>query len=231
MEEQLEEFDNGLKPEKVLNILPGKSLDIQVNHPVLTRIKVTLVGYEAGKYILLKYPNSKAGSFKDVLVEGNVLIVRYLLEGDKGECVAFRSSIKHIIQYPERFLVIEYPKRVENRQLRLHQRVLTHLPAEIALPNDNLENDAKLSGLIVDISQQGCRFVFKSDNEKVNVKKTDIHVYINTPGQLEPTCINAEVCNSRFENGRVYVGIKFIEHNGNVSQLMESLFIDPDIIG
>ncbi len=55
-----------------------------------------------GKNIILKYRvTHRVSSYQDVLVEGNVVIVRYILGGEHGECFAFRSDIKHMTYYPE----------------------------------------------------------------------------------------------------------------------------------
>lgn len=209
-------------------LLPGKMLDIQVNHPIKTRLKLPLIGYDTGKNIILKYPSvTSLGSYKDVLIEGNVVIVRYLLE---GECFAFNTSIRSIIQYPEKYLVLNYPKKIEHRQLRLHQRIVTHLPASIVLKgNEGGRNNEKLTGIIEDISLEGCGFAFKTDNHKLKVNKTDIIVSVKSviDGEIN---IPAKVCNSRWENGKVSIGIKFSDGNKEVRHLLECLFIDVDNI-
>jgi hypothetical protein len=213
----------------IFDLLPGKTLDVQINHPVKTRIKMPLVGYELGKYILLKYPaTNKTCSYQDVLVEGNVVIVRYLLEGERGECFAFKTTIKQITQYPEKFLVINYPKNIENRQLRLHQRIVTHLPATITVnANHANQQDLQLNGIIEDISTKGCGFAFKAENEKVKVNERDIFICVQHPSTGEIK-IPAKVCNSRNEQGKVSVGVKFYDNDKQVKNLLEHLFIDSN---
>ena len=142
---------------QLFELQPGKSLDLQMNNPVPLRLKLQLVGYDIGKYIILKYPKGASTSeYKDVLADGNVLIVRYLMEGNKGECFAFRSSIKSTTQYPEKLLFIEYPKKIENRQLRLQQRTSIHLPAIIMLEDKDNNESTEIIGIIGDISAKGC---------------------------------------------------------------------------
>ena len=80
---------------------PGKMLDLQINNPLPVRLKLSLVGYDLGRYIILKYPRVANNSeYNDVLIEGNGVIVRYLLEGDKDECFAFSSSVRSVTQHP-----------------------------------------------------------------------------------------------------------------------------------
>lgn len=216
---------------KIFELLPGKILDLQINHPVQVRIKTPLIGYELGKYIILKHPDeNRVGNYTDVLVAGNVVIVRYLLEGVQGVCFAFRTTIKSITQYPEKAIILDYPTKIENRQLRLHQRIITHLPAYIVLNAETTnESDVKITGIIGDISSQGCGFLFKADNAKLKVNKRDVFVCLQslTSGEIK---IPATVCNSRNENGKVSVGIKFMEGDKQVHSLLEHLFIDSNLL-
>ena len=214
------------EPSQLFELQPGKSLDLQINHPVPLRLKLTLVGYELGKYILLKYPKiTRPSDYKDVLVEGNVMIVRYLMEGNKGECFAFRSSIKSITSRPEKLLFLEYPKKIENRQLRTQQRTSIHIPAAIMLEGKGDAEGARINGIIGDISAKGCGFAFKSNSEKTKVNKRDIFVCIQSPIDGEVR-LPAKVCNSRNIDGAVSVGIQFIDKDNQVPKLLEQLFIE-----
>lgn len=214
---------------QLFELQPGKSLDLQINNPLPLRLKLPLIGYELGKYIILKHPKiNNSAEYKDVLVEGNVVIVRYLMEGSKGECFAFRSSIKSITQYPERLLFIEYPKKIENRQLRMQQRTNIHLPAIIMLEGSNDIQDTQISGIIGDISAKGCGFTFKTKSLNAKVNKRDIFVCLQSPtdGKVK---IPARVCNSRNDGGSVSVGIQFLDVDGIVPKLLSQLFIENSL--
>ncbi len=210
--------------------MPGSNLDLQINHPVTVRLKAKLIGYNLGQYIILKYPDTKRmGNYRDVLVEGNVVIARYLIEGQQGQCFAFKSTIKSITQYPEKFLILSYPNHIENRELRMQQRHITHLPAVIMLSGDkNEESSGKIKGIIADISTKGCGFVFRSDNPKVKVKQCDVNIKIQTSTN-NSVILPGTVCNSRYENGKVNVGVKFNETDKQVKELLEHLFIEAGL--
>lgn len=204
-------------------------VDLQINHPASVRLKLRLVGYEIGKYIILKHPEGE-GSYADVLTQGNVAVIRYIIEGDRGECCAFKSTIQHIGQFPEKFIYLSYPDVIENRQLRLHQRVSVHIPADITVMADALDaTSMRISGIVIDISERGCGFVFRSTNLSVSVKKRNIYVVIRNSGG-EPVRIPARVCNSRNENGKVTVGIQFVDAEDQVKSLLEQLFIHSDVV-
>jgi len=202
---------------------------LQINHPVKVRLKTQLIGYDLGKYIILKYPDAKrVGNYQDVLIEGNVVIARYLIEGQQGQCFAFKSTIRNITKYPEKFLILSYPSQIENRELRMHQRHITHLPALIMLTNNDEDSAGQIKGIIADISTQGCGFVFRSNNPKVKVKQRDVNIKIQTSSN-NSVVIPGAVCNSRYEDGKVSVGIKFDESDKQVKDLLEHLFIEAGL--
>ncbi|MEI6893204.1 MAG: flagellar brake protein [Colwellia sp.] len=211
---------------QLLELQPGKSLDLQVNHPVSIRLKLPLVGYELGKYIILKYPKVKnVSEYKDVFLVGNLIIVRYLMEGNKGECFAFRSAIRHTTQYPEKLIYIEYPKKIENLQLRQQQRSSIHLPAVIMLKDIVSNKTTQISGIIGDISAKGCGFFFKTNSANTKVNKVDVLVCLQSPAGGEVK-IPARVCNSCNDMGTVSVGIQFLDEGKIVPTLLSQLFID-----
>jgi c-di-GMP-binding flagellar brake protein YcgR len=215
------------KPQ-LFELQPGKAMDLQISHPVPLRLKLMLVGYELGRYIVLKYPKAiNASQYKDVLAEGNVVIVRYLLEGNKGECCAFRSTIKHVTTYPEKLVFLEYPKKIENRQLRMQQRTSIHIPAIIMIEEDGVTKDVKINGSISDISLSGCGFLFKSNSLSTNVNKRKVFVCLQD-SKGDEMKISSQVCNSRNDKGVVSVGIQFLENNERLPQLLEQLFINID---
>lgn len=204
-------------------------VDLQISHPASVRLKLCLVGYEIGKYIILKHPEGD-DSFSDVLVQGNVAVIRYIIEGDRGECCAFKTTIQHIGLFPEKFIYLSYPEQIENRQLRLHQRVSVHIPADITVQADDTNQEAmRISGIVIDISERGCGFVFRAQNINVNVKRRNIFVVIRNSGD-EPVKLSARVCNSRNDRGKVTVGIQFIDAQEQVKALMEQLFIHTNVV-
>jgi len=214
--------------ETFFELMPGKPLDLQINHPLQVRLKLPLIGYEMGKYIILKHPGDQNG-YRDVLVEGNVVIVRYILEGSKGQCFAFRTTIRNISMFPEKFLILDYPKNIENRDLRLHQRYATNIPATI-MPDDNGEavQGTRIEGIIADISPQGCSFTFLSDNSAVKVNQRDIFIYIQSSVD-GITKIPARVRNSRYERGKVNVGVQFTNSEQQMKNFLAKLFIISDL--
>ncbi len=214
------------KSTQLFELEPGKHLDLQINHPVPVRLKLALIGYEIGKYIILKYPKvaSKA-EYNDVLFEGNALIVRYIMPANNGECFAFRSTVKYIAQHPERLLFIKYPNKIENRQLRMQARTNVHLPATLILQDSTESEASQLSGIINNISAKGCGFSFKAKSINANINQQDVIVSLQSPANGE-VMISGRVCNSRNNQNTMSVGIQFIDEANIVPKLLRELLID-----
>lgn len=215
-------------PAFILDLMPGKVMDLQFNSPTLVRLKLPLIGYEIGRYLIVKYPGGSLKEYADVLQAGNGVVVRYIIEGIKGECVAFATTIRSISTIGDKLIFLQYPKVVENRQLRSSQRQQTHIPAKIEMLKESGETSGlAISGIIKDISEKGCQFSFKSGGSNTQVKKAPIVLSIFSGANTKPVSINAIVRNSRNEHGIVYVGIQFENKpNRSLNELLQTLAID-----
>lgn len=215
-----------------LDLLPGKLIDIQFNNPIQVRFKLTLIGYDTCKYLILKYP-AQAGrnDYSDILVEGNGAIVRYIIEDERGECVAFSTSILAISFRPERLIYLAYPKKIESRQLRETSRLPTHIPAKVSLHKGELDADNKslLQGLIIDISPSGCRFAIHVSSGFVALRKRQVFVHILSPLDNKPVIISSYIRNNQMRGERLSVGIEFdISEQEKLTKLLEAYSIDID---
>jgi len=215
-----------------LDLLPGKLIDIQFNNPIQVRFKLTLIGYDTGKYLILKYP-AQAGrnDYSDILVEGNGAIVRYIIEDERGECVAFSTNILAISFRPERLIYLAYPKKIESRQLRETSRLPTHIPAKVSLHKGELDADNKslLQGLIIDISPSGCRFAIHVSSGFVALRKRQVFVHILSPLDNKPVIISSYIRNNQMRGERLSVGIEFdISEQEKLTKLLEAYSIDID---
>lgn len=212
-----------------LDLLPGKLIDIQFTTPLSMRFKLTLIGYEAGKYLILKYPKQATlNEYCDILKEGNGAIVRYIIEGERGECVAFATTILAISFRPEKLVYLAYPKKIESRQLREVNRLQTHIPAKISTSKDqNYDSENLLQGIIIDISPTGCRFTVHVNSGFLALKKRQVFVHLLSPIDNAPVIISAHVRNNQMQGNRLNVGIEFAEQEReNMQQLLDAYAID-----
>lgn len=215
--------------EFITHLTPGKVIDLQLGGVSGIRIKPTVIGQDMGRYLLVKFPAKlNPNDYSDLLVQGNGAIVRYIVEGEHGECVAFPTTIQNIITVPERLIFLNFPIKIENRQLRTHQREKTHLPSQISqhIQNNKLTGTC-IGGYIVDISPRGCQFSFKLQEGHSGIKKCPIHIAISLMGYEEPLMVAAHVKNNRVENGYMLVGIMFDDSSlEKIDALLDELAID-----
>ncbi|WP_233081073.1 flagellar brake domain-containing protein [Rheinheimera soli] len=218
--------------EKIRHLHPGSQVDLQFSQPSSLRIRTSLVGYEKNRYLVLKLPQQVIdGGYKDVFVEGNMTVVRCLLEGDLGECIAFRAMIKTISHHPVHLLFLEYPQQIENRSLRAKQRIRAFIPAYVnpveqgALP----ETFSLYNGFVIDISPCGCRFSMKVHAEASQINKVQILMELLVPGEEERIQIPGEIMNCHLELQELSLGIKFELPERQVAKMLQRFIVDPAI--
>ncbi|MGB1239715.1 MAG: flagellar brake domain-containing protein [Pseudomonadales bacterium] len=217
---------------KFINQLsPGNIVDLQLGSSKLVRIKPVVIGIDIGNYLILKFPpRLNIKDYQDVLIDGTGVIVRYILEGQHGECVAFSTTIKQFINAPDKLIFLNYPSRIENRQLRSHQREKTHLPAQISphMADGQLTGNC-INGYIVDISARGCQFSFKAEKDNVGMVKRPVYIAITLVGVNKPLIVKAHVKNNRLEHGQTLVGIMFDESSlEQISNLLDDMSFSSD---
>lgn len=219
--------------EKIRHLPPGSLVDLQFSQHGSLRIRTSLVGYEKNRYLLLKLPQQVVdGSYKDIFAEGNMAVVRCLLEGDLGECIAFRAMIKTISHHPVHLLFLEYPQEIENRSLRAKQRIRAFIPAYVspteqgALP----ETFSLYSGFVIDISPCGCRFSIKQHIDTSPITKMPVLMELLVPGYEERIQLPGEIMNCHLELQELSLGIKFELPEQQVTKMLQPFIVDPAIV-
>lgn len=203
-----------------LGLEPGKPIELLFEYPAKVQLKLQLIGYDVGRYIILKSPSNN--DYNDVLVEGNVVGARFLLEGEKGLFCAFKSTIRNVTKFPDRFIILEYPNKIAQQHLRKHQRITVHLPAKIDFEDG--KQPESLLGLVADICPLGCALEVDRADIKGNPKKKYIKLEVFHPtGEL--IVLNAFVCNARAEEDKVFMGVSFIDVEDKVEDLLKHLLI------
>lgn len=170
-----------------------------------TRIKGRLAGMEGSSYLIIKF------SSKDLPVEPEELknysiIIRYLF---KGSVYGFRSSVLNAISIPSALLFVTYPELIEGFNFRANPRFECILPAEATFGSKTFET------VIVDISQDGCRCVIKTDSlDKdalycaIDLEKT-AYIGIMLPGADRRIYLKAAIRNLNKDDDRVIFGARF----------------------
>ena len=125
------------------------------------RLKTNLIGVDPGNSIILAMKNDSDWlSIKKYLHEGQGVIVRLVSPNEtKARIVAFRSNIQKIITICGRWMVIDYPKKMQEVALRKQSRISIQITSSIL--TEDLQSLLSY-GTICDISIDGCAFFGES---------------------------------------------------------------------
>ncbi|WP_153915922.1 PilZ domain-containing protein [Shewanella sp. TC10] len=228
-----------------LDLLKADSqIDIEFAFFSNERIKGRVVGAQAGKYFLLALPKTVFRTQENMLVEGHTVVVRAIIEGDTGACVAFKVRIQSVSRAPYYLLFIDFPNKLEMINLRQQARLSTLLPASLRVQQANSEqhsqalaktalsekalNETVLTGTIHDISVSGCRFKADSQSKVLHHLDRLIELDISLDASSVPLTIKAKVTNSNAgRNGTLSLGIEFLSEqmspkiNQQLAQLVQ----------
>ncbi len=182
----------------------GTTLEIQIEESD-KRLKSELFAVEEGKYLIIKLsPFQSLGNAVKLVYEGTPLVIRYIL---KGTMFGFKSKIMYVMVEPAKLIFIEYPKKIENQDLRAHKRIDCYLPAKVRIEDNSIE------GTITDISRKGCQLLVKTSkitNCSTQLLEVDneIGVIFQLP-EVAKLSITGKQKNIRKDKDNVYIGILF----------------------
>ncbi|TAA45780.1 flagellar brake protein [Corallincola spongiicola] len=215
--------DRQLVIDTLNRLRPADLLDFQFGIGSKPRLKCKLIGYEETKYIVVAIPELARVSYKDQLTLGNGCIVRAIIEGDAGQCIAFRSTINGVINHPQALLFVDYPKQVQMFSLRNQIRITTHVPATLIYTTTDAagkdESTEAFHGTIIDLSVGGCRLKLPWHLGQGRLSAQEVLVKILFPSRPdEPLLIEGEVKSQNRHDGKhITLGIKF----GEIQELIE----------
>lgn len=159
------------------------------------------IGLLRDEFMIVTLPK-RYKSVKNKLFPSNKMVVKYLYD---GSVYAFQTSVIEMITTPIRALVIEYPKVVQQRELRIIKRNNVVIPGRIEA------KQAEAPIVVFDISRNGCCFKYHDDKTNMtSLREGDLlRVHCCFPGFPDEAAVMAVVRNVRRERGRLCVGTQF----------------------
>ncbi len=210
---------------KLRSMRPGMVLDIQVKSPTAAkRVRTEFVGMDGTRCIILRYPDEgKWGNLKDAIYADNSMIVRFILEDETGEVIAFKSRILLVATKPTQLVFVTFPMAIQNQGLRSDKRTSTRTPVELS----DGENGAPLfDALVLDISASGCRVGVKRSVQG-GVKLTGKHLLLSIrPVKDNVYRLKGQVMNHKADEEYNYYGIKFEQGDEQIAPLLSEILID-----
>jgi hypothetical protein len=174
----------------------------------IRHVEGVFVGSETPNFFIVRLPKIANGS---TIKAGDHLNATFLSSGNMYK--AELSVLDVIKKYDLVFL--SYPKACNTSALRKEARISCNIPATA-----NIDKSA-LKGLITDISNHGCQFIFKIPATfkpyRVSVL-TDIHISLSAIGHADPTNLKGRVRNTSIDEFKIVLGIEFEKLEEQIAQ-------------
>ncbi len=130
------------------------SLKIQIEGDK-AQLETELIGTESDKLLTIKIPPIYTVTDTSKLIyKGNTISVRYQRW---GSLLGFQSQIIDFDFENEKSITIDYPKKLENYELRKSKRIDCYLPVDIKVGSN------MINGYIINISKEGCLITIDLD--------------------------------------------------------------------
>lgn len=185
----------------------GQRFDLEFLSQRKYRSICELLGYKAGKYVLFRMDDEAIPDA--LLVAGLPLVCRFLVEDALGECFAFRSELLHIIRFPDKVILINFPQTVQRRALRNEKRNSTFIKAKLQLYFHKATKAEVVPGKIIDISKNGCRFLFSTQYKPEQIRLAEVIIQLNDPNTGINKIISGTIRNARIDEYGLTAGIQF----------------------
>ena len=206
------------------SLMPGSVVDLQISTPTAPkRVKTGYIGADVPNCLLFQIPSeSRWGYLRDVLVPDNEVVLRYVLEGDEGKVIAFRSHVIKVITHPVPILFVAMPESLQTLALRKHKRWTPGIQAMITTGDD--KQTLSTECMIVDVSQQGCRCVLETGPEFPQLENGKT-IQLNITDDKE-TVIRGLVKNASTAANKTFYGVQFAADEKIVKKLLNRFIVE-----
>ncbi len=164
-------------------------------------VPTIFIGMLRDEFMITTLPK-RYKTVKNKLFPGNKMVVKYLYD---GSVYAFQTSVIEILTKPIQTIAIEYPKVVQQRELRLVKRNTVVIPGRVEAKKTSF------SIVVFDINKKGCQFKYHDKkNNMTSLREGDIlRIYCQFPGFADETGAFACVRNVRREQSQLTIGSEF----------------------
>ena len=203
-------------------------LQIQVQaYP--NRMKSYLVGREEGRYLILKIP-SVVGNPEEIFAKGKELTVRYV---HQGSVFGFRTSVMLTVIDSFNVVFVDFPKNIEDYNLRTHKRFECSLPARLEVITRHQNRQLRFKGTIGDISKGGCKATITLQElewvkEPLKIQSV-IEIYLALPGIEGELFLQGAVRSMTQDDKGLALGVQFVDLSGK-SQTQLNKFLSDNRI-
>lgn len=204
--------ETGTGPSAVIDaaIPIGEAAQIQVENK---KYSTVIRGIVPPRWVLLDMPKKDGRLIS--LPRGKAVLIRYI---HQGIMFGFRAIVNHEYLAPSQILVVDFPKAVEERNLRRSERIKTFIPIRIAF-EDETEPEG---GAMMDLSREGALLFFEGDFLP-EVGET-VWISLKLPGGAAVERLGCLVRNSREPRNLRLVGVEFETENRKSLEAIQSFY-------
>jgi len=188
------------------------------------RLKTRLIGVDPNMSVILAMStNSEWISAKQYIREGQKVIVRLMnTEHPDANLLAFQTNIQKLMSIAGRWLVLDYPKEVQQLSLRQHMRLPVHIEAKLLHPETKKECS---SGFLNDLSIHGGAFI----GEPIKQASLDKRYILQLLLEGDKKSIVIMIKNTKKADNKgslIQYGLVMKAQGEQVKQFVEPLLID-----
>ncbi|MDU0354857.1 PilZ domain-containing protein [Paraglaciecola aquimarina] len=199
-------------------------MDLQITTLTgVKRVRTEFVGMDNKRCLIIKFPDeSKWGRLKDAIFKDNTMVVRYILEDDIGEIIAFKVKVLLVTTAPTDLIFTSFPTAIQSHDLRAEPRAQTSIAVKLT---DAQTNEPLCHCVIIDISSNGCRV---SIDKKVLVgtpamrQVIKMHLSAASDKSIE---LEGTIMSTKVDEVFRYFGIKFDTPKSEVKQLLKDMMV------
>lgn len=207
---------------KIKSMRPGRHVDIQLmTQSGAKRVRSDFVGMDSKRCLIIKFPDEgKWGRLRDAIFKDASLIVRYILEDDTGEIIAFKVKVLLVATTPSDLIFTTFPLAIQSHDLRSEPRAQTSIPAFLKSADGGQTISA---ALVVDISAKGCRVAIDKKQLKTKPElKTNVRLaFMN--GLENDINLVATILSVKADEVNLYFGMKFETPEQDVKKLLKDI--------
>lgn len=206
------------------SLTPGTSVDLQISTPTAPkRVKTNYIGADLPNCLLFQVPSeTRWGYLRDVLVPDNEVVLRYVLEGDDGKVIAFRSTVLKVITHPSNIIFVDMPELLQTLALRKHKRMTPGIQARVGVSED--DHMLSTECMIVDVSLEGCRIVVESSPE-FPILDSGKTIQLSISGDKD-TEIRGVIKNNSASQTKYFYGVQFNTDSQIVKKLLDRFIVE-----
>ncbi len=167
------------------------------------RVICQLIGVLPEKLLILSVPDKVIAKFTP-----DTPLADITLRGiSRGQAFGFKVPCLRIINQPETLLMLAFPSSIQEQTIRKNRRVKCLLPAKLE------HQSVAISGVIADLSNDGCHFQTStelSDQQQGIVQiGQPLDITFELPGKAAPETIEAVIRNTFVDEHTVHIGLEF----------------------